>query len=240
MFKNIFYRSCALVSELEDTLRHLHRWHRSWSTPPRDRVLDMYALEDRVLFSIAPIVKAAALQAGAGVTGAETAQNPQASAMPAPDQTLLAVHRGHAGQETRQAFDVSLSADNNAFAASWAQIRARHDARHPHAAGNDRQVDAAGDDRHVDFVIIDDSLQNLDQLIRSLDPNSEVLLYDHLKESPTEVLNRVYNWAKTNHAEIDSLAILSHGVSGSFVLGNQWLSSSNLAESAQAWQRSAP
>ena len=68
MFKNIFYRSCALVSEVEDTLRHLYRWHRSWSTPPRDRVLDMYALEDRVLFSISPILKAAALQAGAGGT----------------------------------------------------------------------------------------------------------------------------------------------------------------------------
>ena len=109
MFKNIFYRSCALVSELEDTLRHLYQWHRSWSTPPRDRVLDMYALEDRVLFSIAPIVKAAALQAGTVGTGAATAQNPQAGAIPAPDQTLLAVHRGHAGQDTRQAFDVSLA-----------------------------------------------------------------------------------------------------------------------------------
>ena len=33
------------------------------------------------------------------------------------------------------------------------------------------------------------------------------------------------------------MSILSHGVNGSFVLGNQWLSTSNLADSAPAWQR---
>ncbi len=233
MLKSIFYRSCALVSEVEDTLRHLYRWHRTWSTPPRDRLPDMYALEDRVLFSVAPIVKAAALQAGAG--GSQTASasllTPQTTPMPIADQSSLAVHRGHAGQDAQKMLKTSSIQYNSTIASSWNNLRARHNSHHSHHAH------PAGTDRHADFAIIDDSLQNLDQLIRSLNPNTEVCLFDHQKESPTEVLSRVYNWAKTKHVKLDSVSILSHGVSGSFVLGNQWLSSSNMGEFTEAWKR---
>ena len=167
MFKSIFYRSCALVSEVEDTLRHLYRWHRTWSTPPRDRVLDMYALEDRVLFSIAPIVKAAALQAGAGGTGTATAS----CKIPRPVQCPSRINpcspsiEAMRGKTLNRHLNISTNQDNNTIASSWANLRARHNAHHSHHAH------AAGNDRHVDFAIIDDSLQNLDQLIRSLDPN---------------------------------------------------------------------
>jgi hypothetical protein len=226
MLKKLFYRSCALVSELEDTLHHLHRWHRTWSTPPRDRVLDMYALEDRVLFSIAPIMNAAAVQAAAG-TGTATVQDPQVSAMPAPDQSLIAANQVHAGQEPKQESQLSDNLNNNSITTFLSHTQDQKDASN---------ADAPGKDRHVNFALVDDSLTNLDQLMRALDPNTEVYLYDHRQESPTDVLNTVYDWAKTNHAEIDSISILSHGVSGSFVLGNRWLSSSNLGEFAEAWK----
>jgi len=255
MFKTIFYRTCALVGELEDALRH---WHRAWSTPARDRVLDMYALEDRVLFSIAPIVKAAVLQSAAGTegvgtdagaaagaiagaaigAGGQTAQHPHAGVLPVVDQSLRVAHHGHGGQdsqqvcdvstEMREVFDGSNGANHKSAGAPRTHERAGHDARNPHTAGSVRKVD---------FAIIDDSLQNLDQLIKSLNPNSQVLIYDHLTESPAEVLSRVSDWAKANHAQIDSLSILSHGVNGSFVLGDQWISTSNLAQTAEAWQR---
>ncbi|HEY4760201.1 MAG TPA: DUF4347 domain-containing protein, partial [Thermoguttaceae bacterium] len=92
-----------------------------------------------------------------------------------------------------------------------------------------------GKDRQVNFALIDNSLQNIDLLVRSLEPNTEIYLYDHQQQSPTDVLSTVYNWAITNHTQIDSLSILSHGASGGFYLGNQWISLSNLGESAEAW-----
>ncbi len=228
MFKKLFYRSCALVSEVEDTLHHLYRWHRTRLTHPHDRVLDMYALEDRVLFNIAPIMNVAALQAAAAGTGTGVGQDLQVSAMPAPDQNLVAVQQVHAGQETQQSSQNSDNLDNKSISSLSSQIKDQ---------GKASNTDGTGDDRHVDFALIDDSLQNLDQLMRSLDSKVEVYLYDHRHESPTDVLNTVYDWAKSNHAEIDTLSIISHGASGSFVLGNQWLSSSNLGQSAEAWQR---
>jgi hypothetical protein len=154
MLKQLFYRSCALISELEDTLHHLHRWHRTWSTPPRERVLDMYALEDRVLFSIAPIMNAAAMQAAAG-TGTITVQNLQVSAVPVADQAPIAVHAGQDPAQTQQ------QADNSTTTLAQDQQNA-----------SDAQ--APGTVRHVNFAIVDDSLNNIDQLIRSLDPNTEV------------------------------------------------------------------
>jgi hypothetical protein len=231
MFKNLFYRSCALVSELEDTLQHLHRWHRTWSAPPRDRTLDMYALEDRVLFSIAPIMTAAALQAAAGA-GTVTVQEPPVSAPPTADQTVVAVHHADAGQGTEDVSQTSEIQDKSLADNSITTLSSK--TQDQKSASN---TDTSGTDRHVNFALIDNSLNNVDQLLRSLDPNTEVYLYDHGKESPTDILTGVYDWAKENHAQIDSLSIMSHGGLGSFDLGNQWISLSTMGDSAEAWKQ---
>src|SRR3989304_6248842 len=100
MFRGLFHRGCALLSELEDALQLLHRWHRTWSAPSGHRALDMYALEDRVLFNIAPVVNAAAVQAAAAGTATAAVQDAQICAMPDANQSLVAVHHVQAGQET--------------------------------------------------------------------------------------------------------------------------------------------
>ncbi|HEY4761826.1 MAG TPA: DUF4347 domain-containing protein, partial [Thermoguttaceae bacterium] len=228
MFKKLLYRSQALASEVGDTLRHLYRWHQTCSTQPGDRVLDMYALEERILFNIAPIMDAAAIQAGAAGAGTAMGQDPQASMLPAADQFDVAIHQTQAGHQTEQVSHVSDNLYNNSIATIAAD--ARDQVRTTNTEG-------LGDVRQVNFALIDDSLQDIDLLMRSLAPNTEIYLYDHQQQSPTDVLSTVYDWAKTNNAQIDSLSILSHGASGSFVLGNEWLSLSTLGESAEAWQR---
>ena len=153
MLKTLFHRGCVLVSELEDSVQHFYRWRRTWMTPPRDRVLDMYALEDRVLFSIAPVVSAAAVQAGAAGTGTAVTQDAQLSAMPAPDQSLVTVHQAQAGQETGDVSQVSDNQDqgvaNNSATTLSSQNQDQNDASNP---------DALSEDRHVNLTLIDDSL----------------------------------------------------------------------------------
>src|SRR3989304_9741047 len=115
MFKKLLYRSQALASEVGDTLRHLYRWHQTRSTQPGDRVLDMYALEEPILLNIAPIMDAAAIQAGAAGAGTAMGQDPQASMLPAADQFDVAIHQTQAGNQTEQNSHVSDNLYNNSI-----------------------------------------------------------------------------------------------------------------------------
>ena len=183
-------------------------------------------LEDRVLFKIAPMVNAAALQAAAGAAGTGAEQNLQV-AMPAADQLTVTVQHVQAGQDSQSA----VQSSDNALDNSTTTLSPNQDHK---STANQTESDGS---RHVNFALIDDSLQDIDRLIRSLEPYTEVYLFDHRQEMPTDVLNAISDWAKTNQTEIDSLSILSHGASGRFVLGNQWLNISNLGETADAWKK---
>jgi hypothetical protein len=224
--KKLFYRSCALVSEIKDTLHHLRKLHGTWSTPPRDRVLDIYALEDRVLFSIAPVANAAA------VVGAGVVQDAQLSAMPAPDPALVNVQQVHAGQDVAEVFQIlDKHGQQSALGATTAESPQAHEQRCLPDA------DSLQNGRHVDFALIDDSLQNIDSLLKSLKPDTEAVVYNNQQISPADLLNSISDWARKNNSTIDTMSILSHGTSGSFDLGNQWVSLSTLADSAEAWEQ---
>jgi len=84
-------------------------------------------------------------------------------------------------------------------------------------------------------ILVDRNLDDSDLLIDAARSGSIVFAYDGTSESALSVLDRVAQWAQQNQTEIQSLSILSHGTSGGFELGNQWITTSSLTNTADDW-----
>src|SRR4051812_20502728 len=87
----------------------------------------------------------------------------------------------------------------------------------------------------ADVVLIDRSLPDQAVLRRALEPGGHVILYDGRRDSAADVLARVTRWAETGGATIRSLSLLSHADGGRFELGNEWVTSGTLRETADEW-----
>ena len=111
-----------------------------------------------------------------------------------PDQLLPAANQANTTADQQKVDHSSNNPDNTSLAALFSQThdqRAKTNAQLVEQFNCRTNENAADGDRHVDFALIDDSLQNLDQLMRSLQPNTEFYLYDHRLQSPADVLNAV-------------------------------------------------
>lgn len=86
-------------------------------------------------------------------------------------------------------------------------------------------------------ILVDRNLDDSDLLIDAARSGSVVFAYDGTSESALSVLDRVAQWAQQNQTEIQSLSILSHGISGGFELGNQWITTSSLISTADGWKQ---
>ena len=86
-------------------------------------------------------------------------------------------------------------------------------------------------------ILVDRNLDDSDLLIDAARSGSVVFAYDGTSESALSVLDRVAQWAQQNQTEIQSLSILSHGTSGGFELGNQWITTSSLISTADDWKQ---
>lgn len=88
-----------------------------------------------------------------------------------------------------------------------------------------------------DVALIDKSLPGEAILERAMKTGGRVILYDGQTESAHEVLTRVSDWAAQSGGAIRSLSLLSHGASGRFELGNEWISKGSLDEIAADLER---
>jgi hypothetical protein len=89
----------------------------------------------------------------------------------------------------------------------------------------------------VNVVLIDSTLANSNQLAQAALAGDKVILYDGAHQSASQVLSEVVTWAQSSGERIGELAILSHGVGGTFELGNQWITTTSLSETSAAWQQ---
>jgi hypothetical protein len=87
-----------------------------------------------------------------------------------------------------------------------------------------------------DVTLIDSTVADQAVLRRALVPGGRVILYNGKRDSAAQVLNRVTDWAQETGSTIKSLSLLSDGSPGRFEVGNQWISNSNLVQTAPAWQ----
>ncbi len=183
---------------------------------PRPRMLDSMELEDRVLFSAAPLAMAVAPQGPAA----------------APK---------HFHRLDHQAADAADPSGNVAGSAVHALAGASHAARIAHRGAGARTDNAGlvnnGVAAHgVNVVLIDSQLADVGQLEAAVAPGSKIFVYDSQHDTAADVLHHVVAWADATGSRIDDLAILSHGVGGAFELGNQWITATSLASTAPAWQ----
>ena len=84
--------------------------------------------------------------------------------------------------------------------------------------------------RHL--FVIDSGITNYQEVIRELPNESEWVLLDAQHDGVLQLRDIL-----ANHAQLDSLHILSHGTQGSFQLGNTALSSQNIERYADALLR---
>ncbi|MCA9119060.1 MAG: DUF4347 domain-containing protein, partial [Planctomycetales bacterium] len=103
-------------------------------------------------------------------------------------------------------------------------------------AAADNRVDGEFADL-VDVVLIDSQLQDSHLLTQAVLPSTQVFVYDSLWDTSHDVLSNVIDWAETQTTQIHSLAIVSHSAPGAFELGNQWITTANLDQSAADWGR---
>ncbi len=241
MLKEIYFRGRALVSEIEDVVQQLYRRNRRWARSPVERALDIYALEDRVLYDIAMLPAAVQIvDSGAAGTVSETVQTATVTTASTPTTATPASSNTQAStnsQQISEAADASAESAPSNSTKDAASSSSTTEVADQTVSTSEKSADSKVDEvRHVNFVLIDDSLNDIDKLIKSLGSDTEYYVFDHNTQSAADVLKAVTEWSSANNAQIDSLSILSHGVSGSFQLGDQWISESNLSTSASAWQ----
>jgi protocadherin Fat 4 len=87
-----------------------------------------------------------------------------------------------------------------------------------------------------DVILVDRQLNDSETLIASAQFGSIVFSYDGTSESAATILGRVSGWASEYATNIRSLSILSHGTTGAFELGNQWITSDTLDATAEQWR----
>ena len=97
--------------------------------------------------------------------------------------------------------------------------------------GGDRQGSQDG----IHVIMIDTSLAQYQELVDAAEEGTHVIEYNGETESAEAVLARAVDYAKNNQETIDSISIMSHGLSGEFKLGNEWIGSDDLADHAEAW-----
>ena len=101
-----------------------------------------------------------------------------------------------------------------------------------------QQAGALGADSHTtNVVLIDKNLTDSSLLASAVLPDTKVWLYDGAHESAGQVLTDLEHWAKSTDTQIQSLSILSHGAAGEFELGNQWISTTTLSQTAVGWEQ---
>ncbi len=88
----------------------------------------------------------------------------------------------------------------------------------------------------LNIVLVDTALSDYEQLAQSVDNDAVVILYNGETESAVDVLDRVIEYAVDVEAPIDSLSIMSHGKTGEFKLGNEWINTANLNLHSESWQ----
>ena len=172
----------------------------------RPRMLDCMELEDRVLFSAAPMAMAVAPQGATAGTGHVHPLGPHSSAA---NPCSAQVHPLGPLSSPAHRLDPS-----------------------PRAAGQSGLPSQPG----TRVVLIDSQLADASQLEEAVAPDSKLFIYDSKHDTAAEVLQSVVHWAETNGKRIDDLAVLSHGVGGAFELGNQWITATSLPQTAAAWQ----
>jgi hypothetical protein len=87
----------------------------------------------------------------------------------------------------------------------------------------------------LEIALIDSALPHDDLLAAAMLPGGHVIKYDSRHDSAADILNRVSEFAGASGAKIGSISILSHASPGRFALGNEWISRSNLKNTASAW-----
>ena len=113
----------------------------------------------------------------------------------------------------------------------------------PHAiagaetTGGAQGPDVGSQEPGAAVVLLDSQLQDSPLLAQAARPGSQLFVYDSTQDSLEDVFSRVIAWAETSDADIESLAILSHGAPGAFEVGNQWIAASSLDQTAADWQR---
>ena len=85
------------------------------------------------------------------------------------------------------------------------------------------------------MVLIDTQLPDVAVLEQAVSPAAKLFLYNGSQESADQVISSVVTWAESTNTDVRSLSILSHGGPGTFELGDQWISTSTLAQTTADW-----
>ncbi len=80
----------------------------------------------------------------------------------------------------------------------------------------------------INVVLVDGALTDVAMLRQASAPNAVVIQYNSQQMSSSAVLDQAVQAAVRRHAQIDSITLLSHGTSGEFKLGSDWISNSTL------------
>ena len=87
----------------------------------------------------------------------------------------------------------------------------------------------------ADVALIDSTLPDYNLLRSAISANSKVIAYDGKHDSAAQVLGKLAAWAAAAKTKIQSLSIVSHGASGEFALGKEFISLTN--EHDAEWER---
>jgi len=86
-----------------------------------------------------------------------------------------------------------------------------------------------------DVVLIDAGLTDSSELLGAASGAEQVVMYDSRLESAADVLSRAVELVLSADRQLASLSIISHGAPGSFALGSDWISLSDIESTAAAW-----
>ncbi|MHB1036487.1 MAG: DUF4347 domain-containing protein [Pirellulales bacterium] len=217
---------------------------------PASRILDCMELEERTLFSAAPMAAAVASallpqepqrsqQAIPQAATSNTLKPPQSVAAGA----IVADHKMVGKDSPSEAApdqkgDILLDTPQKAGTTSLTVNLVHRAPRVADATADNAEAanqDAAAQDAEV--ALIDTHLPDSGVLVQAVKSGSQLFLYDSSHDSAHDVLARVAGWAEATGSKIESLSILSHGVGGAFELGGQWISNATLDQTAADWQR---
>jgi plastocyanin len=113
----------------------------------------------------------------------------------------------------------------------------RHASKKPPARIPDPKKTAEQSGGTQNVVLLDSNLEDSGELSQAILPGTKTFLYDSTKESAAAVLSQVVQWAQASDVRIGSLSILSHGHTGAFELGDQWISTSSLGQTSGEWRQ---
>ncbi|NNK02578.1 MAG: DUF4347 domain-containing protein, partial [Desulfatitalea sp.] len=139
-----------------------------------------------------------------------------------------------------QTISIYYAYDNDQFSSLGATAPPVNDEADHLPADNDAMVlaknDIAESKQSLNIALVDTTLSDYENIADAIDEDVTILYFNGETESATQVLEQAVGYASDSQMPIDSLSIMSHGKTGAFKLGNEWIDASNLSSYTDAWQ----